>query len=173
MCKVRQSMANIALLFGGSVSLFAASPESDVNHQLTYRCFYASLPHPPGPIQIVCYLCHVQSTSFVESQLVLPFKTELMTTIPAHPGFWPKTGEHDVSLTSFTADLSRPWKIPLEIELEIESVELNQIEFELEIGMWNWWRKRHAKFGGDIFFRSLAMGRNVEEGRFGPHRGAG
>ena len=30
-----------------------------------------------------------------------------------HPYFLPKTGEHDVTLMSFTADLSKPWKIPL------------------------------------------------------------
>ena len=39
------------------------------------------------------------------------FKTVLVTTIPAHPYFWPKTGERDVSLTSFTAKLPKPSKI--------------------------------------------------------------
>ena len=34
-------------------------------------------------------------------------------TIPAHPYFCLKSGEHDVTLTSFTTDLSEPWKIPL------------------------------------------------------------
>ena len=31
----------------------------------------------------------------------------------AHPHFLPKSGEHDVTLASFTADLSKPLKIPL------------------------------------------------------------
>ena len=35
-----------------------------------------------------------------------------MATIPAHPYFLPKSGEHDVTLTSFTADPPEPWKIP-------------------------------------------------------------
>ena len=36
-----------------------------------------------------------------------------MTTIPAHPYFLLKTGEHDVTLTSFMADLSKPSSILL------------------------------------------------------------
>ena len=41
------------------------------------------------------------------------FKTALVTMIPTQPCFWRKTWEHDVTLTSFTADLSGPWNIPL------------------------------------------------------------
>ena len=33
-------------------------------------------------------------------------KTERVTAIPAAPYFWPKIAEHDVTLTSLTADLS-------------------------------------------------------------------
>ena len=42
------------------------------------------------------------------------------STIPAHPYFLPKTGEHDVTMTSFTADLWKPWKIPLVSVCEID-----------------------------------------------------
>ena len=33
--------------------------------------------------------------------------------IPEHTYFLPKSGEHDITLTLFTADLWEPWKIPL------------------------------------------------------------
>ena len=35
----------------------------------------------------------------------------VLTTIPAYPYCWPELAEHDVTLTSLTADLSGPWKI--------------------------------------------------------------
>ena len=41
------------------------------------------------------------------------FKTVLVTTTPAQSYFWPKSGEHDVTLTSFTANLSEPRNISL------------------------------------------------------------
>ena len=40
--------------------------------------------------------------------------------ILAQPYFWPKSGENDVTLTSFTAALSKPWRIPLVRVCEID-----------------------------------------------------
>ena len=40
------------------------------------------------------------------------FTTVFVTTILAHPYFLPKSGEHDVTLTSFAADISELSKIP-------------------------------------------------------------
>ena len=41
------------------------------------------------------------------------FLKTVLVTIPAHPYFLPKSGEHDGTLTSFPDDVSEPWKIPL------------------------------------------------------------
>ena len=41
------------------------------------------------------------------NRFYLKKKAVLVTTIPAHP-FLPKTGECDVTLTSFTTDQSKP-----------------------------------------------------------------
>ena len=38
--------------------------------------------------------------------IVFIFQNERVTAIPANPYFWPKMAEHDVTLTSLTADLS-------------------------------------------------------------------
>ena len=43
-----------------------------------------------------------------------------MSTIPALPYFVLKSGEHDITVTLFTDDLSKPWKIPLVRKREID-----------------------------------------------------
>ena len=65
---------------------------------------------------------HLQTASLVKTTSNLHLwwrpiscipKTEPLTTIPAHHCFWPKSTEHDVTLTSFIADLSEPRQSPL------------------------------------------------------------
>ena len=44
--------------------------------------------------------------------IVFIFPNARVTAIPANPYFWPKMAEHDVTLTSLTADLSQVWNSP-------------------------------------------------------------
>ena len=51
--------------------------------------------------------------TYVENQSVLSWKLYLWRRLPRTLIFLPKSWEHVVTLTSFTADLSEPWKIIL------------------------------------------------------------
>ena len=82
--------------------------------------------------------------------IVFIFKTERVTAIPANPYFWPKMAEHDVTLTSLTADLSEVRNFPL----------VNMCRIDVGRGS--------RKFRSPTPFRFWAMLGNVEGG--GPFR---
>ena len=68
-------------------------------------------------------------------------ETALVTTIPAHPYFWLKTREHDVTLTSFTADLSKTWKNHLIRAYNIDKRRAIQSLVAISLLLLAMWRK--------------------------------
>ena len=74
------------------------------------------------------------------------FKTVFVTTIVAHPYFWPKSGEHVVTLHYLRPTYQEPWKIPLASVCKIDE----------ERGMQN--------LVAMSLFVFLTMGRKVEGG---------
>ena len=72
----------------------------------------------------------------------------IVTTMPARQYFVPKPGEHDVTLTSFSADLSEHWEIP----------SLRVCDIDEESGV--------QTLVAISSFTFLGMGRKVDAGRF-------
>ena len=78
------------------------------NQRNDYHSCISIFPKFPNPR--LRFDSHAQCTPFAENQSVLSKKKNCTRDDDTRTPLLPKTGEYDVTLTSFTTDQSKPWK---------------------------------------------------------------